>query len=314
MKTLIYGAGPLGTLYAQRLIQAGKDVTILARGQRYDWIQANGLALVDEMTGTKEESSAHVVDKLRPEDEYDLVIVLIRKNKLPPVFKTLAANARIKNILFMGNNARGFKSYLGALPEAKLLFGFPGAGGGVTEHVVHYADREKPGGKRKSVTIGELDGETRDRTQAIKSLFETAGIPVDLTQDIDGWLKYHVALVSPLVNALYKHDCDNYALAKDKATMRAMVRAAKEGGRVLHDLGYTKRQPFQFNLFYWLPEILNVKAIEGLLGSKFAEVAFARHARAARDEFGELADEFQSLVEQTSIATPNINLLRGYVD
>ena len=314
MRTLVFGAGPLGCLYAHRLHQAGKDVTILARGQRYDWIQANGLALVDEMTGTKEESSVHVVDKLRPEDEYDLVIVLIRKNKLPPVFKTLAANARIKNILFMGNNARGFKSYLGALPEAKLLFGFPGAGGGVTEHVVHYADREKPGGKRRSVTIGELDGETRDRTQAIKSLFETAGIPVDLTRDIDGWLKYHVALVSPLVNALYKHDCDNYALAKDKATMRAMVRAAKEGGRVLHDLGYTKRQPFQFNLFYWLPEILNVKAIEGLLGSKFAEVAFARHARAARDEFGELADEFQSLVEQTSIATPNINLLRGYVD
>jgi 2-dehydropantoate 2-reductase len=266
------------------------------------------------MTGTKEESSVHVVDELRPEDEYDLVIVLIRKNKLPPVFKTLAANASVKSILFMGNNALGFKSYLDALPEAKLLFGFPGAGGGVSEHVVHYADREKPGGKRKPVTIGELDGETRDRTQAIKSLFETAGIPVDLTQDIDGWLKYHVALVSPLVNALYKHDCDNYALAKDKATMRAMVRAAKEGGRVLHDLGYTKRQPFQFNLFYWLPEILNVKAVEGLLGSKFAEVAFARHARAARDEFGELADEFQSLVEQTSIATPNINLLRGYLD
>ena len=116
-----------------------------------------------------------------------------------------------------------------------------------------------------------------------------------------------------IVNALYKHDCDNYALAKDKATMRAMVRAAKEGGRVLHQLGYTQRQPFQFNLFYWLPEILNVKAIEGLLGSKFAEVAFARHAGAARDEFRELADEFQSLVEQTSIATPNINLLRSHV-
>jgi len=314
MKTLIYGAGPLGSLYAHRLIQAGNDVTILARGQRYEQLLADGFALVDEMTGAKEESSAHVVDELRPEDRYDLVIVLIRKNKLPPIFKILAANAHVKSILFMGNNALGFKSYLDALPEAKLLFGFPGAGGGVDEHVVHYADREKPGGKRRSVTIGELDGETRDRTQAIKSLFETAGIPVDLTQDIDGWLKYHVALVSPLVNALYKHDCDNYELAKDKTTMRAMVRAAKEGGRVLHDLGYIKRQPFQFNLFYWLPEILNVKAIQGLVGSKFAEVAFARHARAARDEMGELADEFQSLVEQTSIATPNINLLRGYVD
>ena len=314
MKTLIYGAGPLGTLYAHRLFQAGTDVTILARGQRYERIKADGLTLVDEMTGAKEKSGAQVVDELRGEDEYDLVIVLIRKNKLLPVFKILAAKTRIKNILFMGNNALGFESYLEALPEAKLLFGFPGAGGGLTEHVVHYADREKPGGKRKSVTIGEIDGQTRDRTQAIKSLFESAGIGVDLTRDIDGWLKYHAALVLPLGYALYEHDCDNYALAKDKATMRKMVRAAREGGRVLHALGYTKRQPFRFNLFYWLPEILNVKAVQGLLGSKFAEVAFARHARAARDEMEELADEFQSLAEQTSIATPNIKLLRNYAD
>ena len=313
MKTLIYGAGPLGTLYAYRLIHAGSDVTILARGQRYEWLKANGLALVDEMTGVREESSAHVVNELGPEDEYDLVIVLIRKNKLPPVLNTLAANSRIKNILFMGNNALGFKPYLDALPEAKILFGFPGAGGGLTEHVVHYADREKPAGKRRSLTIGEIDGKTRDRTLAIKSLFETAGVPVELTEDIDGWLKYHVALVSPLVNALYKHDCDNYALAKDKATLRSMLRAAKEGGRVLHALGYSKRQPFQFNLFYWLPEILSVTALQGLLGSKFAEIAFAMHARAARDEMGELTNEFQSLIQQTSVETPNINLLKGYV-
>jgi 2-dehydropantoate 2-reductase len=194
-----------------------------------------------------------------------------------------------------------------------MLFGFPGAGGGVSEHVAHYADREKPGGKRRAVTIGEIDGETRDRTRAIKSFFETAGIPVDLTEDIDGWLKYHVALISPLTNGLYKYDCDNYALAKDKATMRVMVRAAKEGFRVLHALGYTKRQPFQFNLFYWLPEILNVKAVQGLLGSKFAEVAFARHARAARDEMSELAVEFQSLIDKTSVETPNIDVLKGYM-
>jgi 2-dehydropantoate 2-reductase len=140
---------------------------------------------VDEITGAKEESSAQVVNELRPEDGYDFVIVLIRKNKLPPVLKILAASPRIKNILFMGNNALGFSFYLDALPEAKLLFGFPGAGGGMNEHVVNYADREKPGGKRRAVNIGEIDGETRDRTQAIKSLFETAGIPVDLTQDID---------------------------------------------------------------------------------------------------------------------------------
>jgi hypothetical protein len=38
------------------------------------------------------------------------------------------------------------------------------------------------------------------------------------------------------------------------------------------------------------------------------------HAKAARDEMRELADEFRSLIEKTSIGTPNIDLLNGYVD
>jgi 2-dehydropantoate 2-reductase len=313
MRTLVFGAGPLGCLYAHLLGQAGKDVTILARGERYDFIKANGFVLVDEITGARGGSKVQVVDELKEDDEYDLVVVLIRKNKLSPVFEVLRANANIKNILFMGNNALGFEQYLRHLPKEKLLFGFPGAGGGIIEHTVHYVDREKAGGKRKPITIGEINGETKERTRAVKSLFETSGIPVDMAGDIDGWLKYHVALVIPLGNALYKHDCNNYALAKDKKTIRMMVRAVKEGGRVLKALGYTKRYPFQFNLFYWLPEILNVKAVQGLLESKFAEVGFALHARAARDEVRVLADEFQSLIDKTSVETPNIDTLRSFI-
>lgn len=313
MKTLIFGAGPLGCLYTHLLTQAGKDVRILARGQRYDWIKANGLTLVNELTGVRDRANVLVLDELNPDNEYDLVIVLIRKNKLQSVFQVLASNSNIKNILFMGNNALGFNQYLQHLPEEKLLFGFPGAGGGVREDVVYYADREEPKGKRRAITLGEIDGEERARTRAIKSLFETAGIPVDLTNDIDGWLKYHVALVSPLANALYKHECDNYALAKDKETLRMMVRAAKEGGKVLKSLGYIKRQPFAFNLFYWLPEMMSVRAIQKLLSSKFAEVAFAMHARVAQDEMRELANEFQSLIDKALMKTPNINQLKAYV-
>ncbi len=56
MKTLIYGAGPLGSLYAHRLYQAGKDVTILARNERFDFIQKQGVWLVNEHNGQKEHS------------------------------------------------------------------------------------------------------------------------------------------------------------------------------------------------------------------------------------------------------------------
>jgi 2-dehydropantoate 2-reductase len=313
MRTLFFGAGPLGSVYAHLLHEAGTDVTVLARGERHDWLKENGLVLLDELTGQTNSSRVNVASELKPQDEYDLVIVLIRKNKLLAVLEILAASPGVGNILFMGNNALGFDEYVRHLPVEKVLFGFPGTGGGIREQVVHYAAREKPKGKRRAVTIGEVDGRSRERTMAIKSLLESAGVPVDLTTTIDGWLKYHVALVSPLVGALYKHDCDNYRASRDEETLRAMVRAAKEGGRVLRALGFRKRQPFEFNLFYWLPESMSMTAVKRLLESKFAEVAYAMHAKAARDEMEALAREFQELTAKTTVDTPNIDMLRSFI-
>lgn len=313
MRTLIFGAGPLGSVYAHLFLQAGTDVTVLGRGVRYDWLKENGLVLVNELTGEEGSAPVNVVNELKPGDAYDLVAVFIRKNKLPPVFKILAASPNIENVLFMGNNALGFDEYLKHLPAEKLLFGFPGAGGGIREQVVHYADRERPKSNRRSVTIGEMDGRVKERTLAVKSLFESAGVPVDLTADIDGWLKYHAALVIPLAGALYKHNCDNYQAAKDNEVLRAMVRAAKEGGNVLRALGFKKRHPFEFNLFYWLPEFITMRTVRGLLQSKFAEVAFAMHAKTARDEMKGLAQEFQQLAAKTSVKTPHIDMLSSFI-
>ena len=314
MKVLFFGAGPLGSVYAHLLHEAGKDVTVLARGERYEWIAEHGLNLVNEITGEAAHSRVKVIDELSAEDEYDLAIVLIRKNKLGPVFELLAERPRIENILFMGNNAQGFDEYLEHLPARRLLFGFPGAGGGFDEQVVHFADREKPNGKRRAVTIGEINGQATKRIKAIKHLFESSDIPVDVTSDVDGWLKYHVALIIPLVAPMYRHDFDCRAIAQDTYALRLAVRAAKEGGRVLRKLGYRRRQPFQFNLFYWMPEAMNMMGLKALLESRFAEIAFAMHARASKDEMVEIAQEFQGLIERTTVATPSIDALRRYMD
>lgn len=313
MKTLFFGAGLVGSVYAHLLHQAGGDVTVLARGERHDWLKENGLVLLNGLTGQQDSSRVKVVNQLNADDEYDLVVVAIRKNKLLPVFEILAASPGVKNVLFMGNNALGFDEYVKHLPAEKLLMGFPGVGGGIREQVVHFADREKPKGKRRAITIGEIDGQSKERTLAVKSLFESAGVPVVQTREIDGWLKYHAALVSPLVGALYKHDCDNYQAAKDKETLRALVRAAKEGFRVLKALGFSKLQPFELNLIYWLPEIMSMRGVRALLESKFAEVAFAMHAKAARDEMEDLAREFQQLTAMSSVETPNIDTLRDFI-
>ena len=311
MKTLIYGAGPIGSLYTYLFHEAGKDVTILARNKQFNFIKENGVVLVNEFTGKKVIAKVDVVDKLDKKDTYDLVVVVIRKNKIQPVLQIL--NQNVKNILFMGNNTLGFDEYLNYLPKEKILFGFPGAGGGRKDHIVHYIDSEKPNGKRMPITIGEIDGEMKDRTRQIKSLFEDADIPVDIVEDIDGWLKYHVAFVGPIAGALFMCNGNFSKLAKSKDSLRIFIRACKEGGNVLKELGYTKRQPFRFNLFYWLPEWIIIKVFQGFFSSKFAEIGLALHAEAAADEIRELANEFKTLIDKTSIKTPNIEKLRSFI-
>lgn len=307
MKILVYGAGPTGCFYTHFLNEAGKDVTLLARGKRLEFLKNNGLILEDEISGRTLRSRPKLIGALGANDEYDLVIVLVRKNKLEPVFANLAKCNGIKRILFMGNNALGFSEYARHLPEEKLLFGFPGLGGGIRDNVVHFADRERAGGKRREIVVGQADGSVGAKMESIRKMFESSQIPVCVSRNIDGWLKYHAAIILPLANRLYIHDCDTNKLAEDKESLRVVIRAAKEGGRVLKALGYSKREPFQYNLFYWLPEFLNVQGLQRLLRSKFAEVAFSLHALAPRDEFRELAADFDKLVQMTNIETPSIN-------
>ena len=189
------------------------------------------------------------------------------------------------------------------------MFGFPGAGGSIKEQIVHYIEREKPNGSRIPVRIGEIDGEIKDRTKQITLLFENSKIPVELVNDIDGWLKYHAAFVIPIGYALERHGCNNYALAKDEKITRLLIRACREGGDVLQNLGYIKRQPFRFNLFYWIPDFITAKIFQKMFNSKFAEIGFALHAKAALDEMKELGNEFRALKNKTSIKTPNLDEL-----
>ena len=81
MKTLIFGAGPTGSLYAYLLAKAGRDVTVLARNERYDFIKENGIVLVNKFSGEKKSIKVKVIDKLGDNETYDLVIVIMRKIK-----------------------------------------------------------------------------------------------------------------------------------------------------------------------------------------------------------------------------------------
>jgi 2-dehydropantoate 2-reductase len=82
MNTLIYGAGPLGSLYACLLHRAGNDISLLARNEHYDYLKENGVVLHNEFTGEKMIEKVKLVNALKEEDTYDLIIVMMRKTVL----------------------------------------------------------------------------------------------------------------------------------------------------------------------------------------------------------------------------------------
>ena len=163
-----------------------------------------------------------------------------------------------------------------------------------------------------SITLGEMDGIVKERTTQIKQLFESSDVPVKIVDDIDSWLKYHAAFVQPIGGALLKAG-DNYKLARDKETIRKYIRAVNECSKVLSVLGYKKSYNPKIKFFKWFPEFLLIKILQQVFNSKFAEVAMMMHVNAARDEMLELGNELKSLINQTTINTPNFDELSGCI-
>ena len=112
---MVYGAGPLGSLFAARLQQGGNDVSILARGQRLADLREYGIVLHDVQSDKRTVTRVNVVEALAPDDAYDLVLVVMRKNNALQILPVLAANEHTPNVLFLMNNAAGPAALVEAL-------------------------------------------------------------------------------------------------------------------------------------------------------------------------------------------------------
>jgi 2-dehydropantoate 2-reductase len=308
MDILVYGAGVLGSLYAARLHEAGHEVALLARGQRLVDLREHGVVLENAVTGERTVTQVPTVTALNPDDAYDLVLVIMRKNQVGAILPILAANTQTPNVLFMMNNAAGPGLLVDALGEERVLLGFPGAGGERDGHVIRYvADAGKP-----YPVVGEIGGAITPRLLRIADVLGQISSGVECSENIDAWLKTHAALVSPVANALYMAGGDIYRLAETRDALVLMVRGIREGFNVLSALD-VPILPRKYKTLLWLPEPLLVMALKRLLASELAELAIQRHANAARDEMQQLADEFQLLAHEAHLRTPVLDILRGHI-
>jgi 2-dehydropantoate 2-reductase len=299
MRILVLGAGVIGSVYASKLLQAGHEVVLLARGPRLADLRSHGLIVADAESGKRTAQPVVVVSKPAPDDHFDLVLVAVRAEQLEVILPVLAGMKDGSDVLFFGNTGNRAPQLWAALGE-RALFGFPAVGGTRDGPAITYVLI-----RQQKTMLGEPDSTTTSRIGCLRHVLDGAGFPTLISADIGGWLLGHAAFVVPIAFGLYRVGTDAPRLAADPATMRLMVLATREAFTALHASG-NNEIPTNLRALYHLPTVLVVAYWRRVLNSPRGELWFAAHSRAAPEEMDALARDLQEAMRRTGRPTPNL--------
>ena len=179
MRIAIFGAGGLGGYYGARLVQAGNDVSFIARGMHLAAIREQGLKILSPL-GDAHLEGLHISDDPADIGPVEVVIVAVKTWQIPEVARAMAPLLDERTVVV---------PYLNGVEAADGLAAVIGE-----EHVVGglskvFAMVESPGVIRHfhteaHVEMGELGGGVSDRIHALCTVFEDAGVGSSASADI----------------------------------------------------------------------------------------------------------------------------------
>ncbi len=228
MKILVYGAGVLGSNLAAGLLSAGKDVTLLARGGWLETLKKEGLVIENELFHTRKTYHPGLTDTLGPQDEYDVIFVVLRYTQLDSVIDSLR-ESRCENIVFTGNNVTAEK-YESLLPGKNVMFAFSLSAGHREKDRVVSVDLAK-------ITIGERNGDGSQRA-LVDEIFSGTKYKVVYEPDMEDYLLCHAAFVLPASFACYRTNGELKYLRRDGIYLNRLIDANIEGYRAIERAGH----------------------------------------------------------------------------
>ena len=204
MKLAILGAGAIGGFLGARLTRAGVETILIARGSHLEAMRRDGLRMIE----ATEEYVVHpsVSADWSVMHTVDAVVVTLKAHSMPPLARQLAASLGTDTAVVSAQNGIPwwyFQRHGGELEGLHLETVDPG---GVTAAAIDphrvvgcvvypAATLEAPGVVRHvegdRFSLGELDGSSTDRVQALSALLIKAGLKAPLQSNIrqDLWVK-----------------------------------------------------------------------------------------------------------------------------
>jgi 2-dehydropantoate 2-reductase len=304
-RMLVIGGGVNGCAIATRLFNGGLDVKVLARGKRYDEIRTEGIIIENPFNHKRSIARVPVIDRLDPEELYDFILVVIRKNQVAELLPVLARNSS-PNIVFMGNNLTGPAEFAAVIDRQRIMLGTVIAGGKRDGSII----RAIVLASFASTPFGEMDGTITPRLERLIKILCSAGIKAKATKDMIDHQMTHAIGVALIGQLTMKYQCDLKSLARSSEDMNLFVDARREAHQVLRALGHKIVPPSEDSL-RTTPRFLQIAGMRWLLSSKLGEVGLAYHVSQAPDEVLQLVHELRILVDQAGLPVPAIRQILG---
>jgi 2-dehydropantoate 2-reductase len=309
MKIAIVGAGAIGGFLGVRLALAGETVTLIARGANLAAIRADGLTLRSE---AGEEHARGVAAVEHPEDAglHDAVLLAVKAHQVAAVAAELGHLCHADTAIVTMQNGIPwwyFQRHGGehdgrpvraADPDGSIarhvdparLIGsvvYPAAhliAPGVVQHV-----------EGNRISLGELDGSTTPRIQAISAALTRAGLKAPVARDLRGeiWLKLWGNLSFNPISALTHATL--VELCRFPATRELSARMMAEAEQIARRLGVTPRISIE----------RRIAGAEAVGAHKTSMLIDVEHGRAL--ELDALMGAVIELGELTGTPTPHIS-------
>ena len=294
MKILVYGAGVLGCNLARYLFRAGKDVTLLARGNWAAEIKQNGLRVKDKFSPRTSVSRIPVVTKLAPDAQYDVIFVVLRYTQLDSALDTLREN-QTKNIVFVGNNVRP-RALAAALPGKNVLFAFALSAG-------HRESDRMVSIDLKKITVGQLSG-AASNAGLIGEIFRGTKYKVVYEPNMEDYMLCHAAFVMPAAFACYKTDGNLKKLRGNTTYLNRLIDANIEGYRAIKNAGHEilPKADADFESKKYRKTCLRFFKL--MCATSLGKLCASDHAMNATDEMSALNRDIKRFFDENGAAYP----------
>ncbi|WP_315114434.1 2-dehydropantoate 2-reductase N-terminal domain-containing protein [Clostridium intestinale] len=203
MKILFLGRGVVSTQYAWAFEKAGHTVEFYVRkGRKETYGNSVQLEIWDARKSLKgkfvnENWKITLHEEVNPNHDYDLIFVSVNTEQVSSAVDYLKNRVGNATVLFFNNFWQDLKTEVVPIPLNQVVFGFPGAGGGIENNKLR-------GGFLKTVFIEGARHGVETRIEEVKQLFLGAEFKVSTLKDVRSWLWNHFAINAAMEVELVK--------------------------------------------------------------------------------------------------------------